>query len=100
VFWINLPIGAVTFVMFGLFLHEHRVPHRHRIDYLGSALMMFGAGALMLALVQVGNSGEFAMIVGLAAAALRLCGLWPSMDGRCGTGLAVEAVARSGHRRR
>jgi EmrB/QacA subfamily drug resistance transporter len=67
VFWINLPIGAVTFLMFGLFLHERIVPRRHRIDYLGSALMMFGAGALMLALVQVGNSGEALMIAALAA---------------------------------
>ena len=33
----------------------------------GSALMMFGAGALMLALVEVGNSGEMATIVSLAA---------------------------------
>jgi EmrB/QacA subfamily drug resistance transporter len=67
VFWINLPIGAVTFVMFGLFLHERQVPRRHRVDYLGSALMMFGAGALMLALVQVGNSGGTATIVALVA---------------------------------
>jgi EmrB/QacA subfamily drug resistance transporter len=66
VFWINLPIGAVTFVMFGLFLHEDRAPSRHRIDYLGSALMMFGAGALMFALVQVGNSAGIATIAGLA----------------------------------
>ena len=29
--------------------------------------MMFGAGALMLALVQVGNSGEMATIASLAA---------------------------------
>ena len=29
--------------------------------------MMFGAGALMLALVEVGNSGEMATIVSLAA---------------------------------
>jgi EmrB/QacA subfamily drug resistance transporter len=67
VFWINLPIGAVTFLMFGLFLHEGQAPRRHRIDYLGSGLMMFGAGALMLALVQVGNSGEMATIAALAA---------------------------------
>src|SRR5580693_8190104 len=67
VFWINLPIGAVTFLMFGLFLHESQAPRRHRIDYLGSALMMFGAGALMLALVEVGNSGEMATIAALAA---------------------------------
>jgi EmrB/QacA subfamily drug resistance transporter len=56
VFWINLPIGAITFVMFGLFLQEQREQRRHRIDYLGAALMVVGAGALMLALVLVGHS--------------------------------------------
>ena len=70
VFWINLPIGAVTFLMFALFLHERRIPRRHHIDYLGSALMMFGAGALMLALVQVGNSGGVALIAALAGSGL------------------------------
>ncbi len=68
VFWINLPIGAVTFVMFGRFLHERRTPRRHRIDYLGSALMMFGAGALMLALVEFGNSAGLPTTATLAAA--------------------------------
>ena len=56
VFWVNLPIGAATFLMFGLFLHERREPRRHRIDYLGSVLLILGVGAPMLALVQVGNS--------------------------------------------
>jgi EmrB/QacA subfamily drug resistance transporter len=68
VFWINLPIGAVTFAMFGRFLHERPVLRHHRIDYLGSALMMFGAGALMLALVEFGNSAGMPTVVALAAA--------------------------------
>src|ERR1700756_614704 len=67
VFWINLPIGAVTFLMFGLFLHESQPPRRHRIDYLGSGLMMFGAGALVVGLGQLGDSGEMATIAFLAA---------------------------------
>jgi EmrB/QacA subfamily drug resistance transporter len=70
VFWINLPIGAATFVMFGRFLHEHQRPRRHRIDYLGSALMVLGAGGIMLALMQVGNSGEAVTISALALAGL------------------------------
>jgi EmrB/QacA subfamily drug resistance transporter len=68
VFWINLPIGAVTFVMFGLFLHEQQAPRHHRIDYLGSALMMFGAGSLMLALVEAGNSAGVPTVLGFAVA--------------------------------
>ena len=75
VFWVNLPIGAATFVMFGLFLHEQREPRRHRIDYLGSVLIILGVGAPMLALVQVGNSDGVtlaALVVGgvIALAAL------------------------------
>jgi MFS family permease len=75
VFWVNLPIGAATFVMFGLFLHEHREPRRHRIDYLGSVLLILGVGAPMFALVQVGNSDGVtlaALVVGgvIALAAL------------------------------
>ena len=66
VFWINLPIGAATVVMFSRFLQEHQRPHSHRIDYLGSILMVLGAGGVMLALMQVGNSGEMVTIGGLA----------------------------------
>jgi len=45
VFWVNIPIGIATFIMFGLYLHENREPRRHSIDYLGSALLMLGASA-------------------------------------------------------
>src|SRR5260370_34505773 len=77
VFWVNLPIGAATFVMFGLHLREHREPRRHRIDYLGSALLMLGVGAPMFALVQVGNAdgptlGALALAGAVALAALAL----------------------------
>jgi len=65
VFWINLPIGAATFLMFNRFLHEHQRPRRHQIDYLGSALMVLGAGGIMLALMQIGNSGEVVTIAAL-----------------------------------
>jgi EmrB/QacA subfamily drug resistance transporter len=72
VFWVNLPVGAATFVMFGLYLHEQREPHRHRIDYLGSALLMLGVAAPMLALVQIGNETglSLAALVALGAVAL------------------------------
>src|SRR5439155_15481118 len=60
------PIGGAAFVMFSRFLHEHHQPRRHRIDYLGSVLMVLGAGGIMLALMQVGNSGEAVTIAALA----------------------------------
>src|SRR5260370_16136333 len=77
VFWVNLPIGAATFVMFGLHLREHREPRRHRIDYLGSALLMLVVGAPTLALVQVGHAdrptlGALALAGAVALPALAL----------------------------
>jgi EmrB/QacA subfamily drug resistance transporter len=75
VFWINLPIGFATCVMFGLFLHEEREPRRHRIDYLGSALLMLGIGAPMLALVQIGNAGAVMLAALATGGAAALAGL-------------------------
>jgi EmrB/QacA subfamily drug resistance transporter len=78
VFWVNIPIGAAAFVMLGLFLHEEREPRRHRIDYLGSGLLILGVGAPMLALVQIGNvdgitlgAMVFAAVIALGALAIR-----------------------------
>jgi EmrB/QacA subfamily drug resistance transporter len=75
VFWVNLPIGAATFVMLGLFLRERREPRRQRIDYLGSALLMLGIGAPMLTLVQLGNSDAVTLAVLAAAGMIALAAL-------------------------
>lgn len=53
VFWINLPIGAMAIAMLAIFFHEPMQMRLHQIDYLGSALLMLGGGALMIALIQV-----------------------------------------------
>jgi EmrB/QacA subfamily drug resistance transporter len=52
VFWVNLPIGALSIAMFALFLPETIERRDHSIDYLGGILLVVGIGALMLALVQ------------------------------------------------
>jgi EmrB/QacA subfamily drug resistance transporter len=69
VFWLNLPIGAAAIAMLALFLGEHPAPQRRAIDYPGSLLLMIGAGALMLALMQAGN------IDGSVTAALLIGGM-------------------------
>jgi len=75
VFWVNIPIGIATFVMFGLYLHENREPRRHSIDYLGSAMLMLGIGAPMLALVQIGNADAVILAVLVAGGVAALAGL-------------------------
>jgi len=57
VFWINLPIGVTSFAMLSLFLPERHPVQRHRVDYMGSALLTVGAGALMLVLLEAQRLG-------------------------------------------
>jgi EmrB/QacA subfamily drug resistance transporter len=68
VFWVNLPIGLASMAMLAVFLHEGVQRRPHRIDYLGSALLMVGTSALMLALIQ-GSSLTGSMLAGLVALA-------------------------------
>jgi EmrB/QacA subfamily drug resistance transporter len=63
VFWVNLPIGVAAIGMVAVFLQES-VEHRpHRIDYLGSLLLMVVITALMLLLVQGGSLPRFIAVV-------------------------------------
>jgi len=75
VFWINLPIGAASFVMLSLFLDERRQPQQHRVDYAGSTLLSLGAGALMLVLIEAQSLGRATILVLTAGGALTLIAL-------------------------
>lgn len=71
VFWVNVPIGVIAIAMVAAFLQEHVRHRRHRIDWVGSLLLLLGFGSLMLALVQSGSLGETALtsliLTGVAA---------------------------------
>ena len=75
IFWINLPVGVLSIALLMLFLREHLVPHQHTIDYGGSALLMVGSGALMLALTQAHELSR-PMFYGLVAAAAVVIGIF------------------------
>jgi multidrug resistance protein len=75
VFWINLPIGAVTMIVIWRNLQDPAAYHTAgRIDLIGAILLALGVGAGMAALVQ----WEALPVVTLAgltvAAVLCLCG--------------------------
>ena len=52
VFWVNLPVGAAAVTMISIFLHEQIEKRSHRVDYLGSLLMMLAVVSFMVLLVQ------------------------------------------------
>ena len=70
VFWVNIPIGVISVIMIGLFLHETSTPKRRAIDWLGALLTLLTAGGLTLALVQ---GGRFSPV--LLGAVVATCGL-------------------------
>src|SRR5690606_32048046 len=67
--WINVPIGLVTLGMLAYAFRETPQRREHSIDYLGSALLMFGAGALLMAGIQAQDIGR-ELLIGLLVAGL------------------------------
>ena len=60
VFWINLPIGVVTLTVLALAFDEKMERRDHQVDYLGSMLLMLGAGALpFTCTIADGFTGSF-----------------------------------------
>jgi MFS family permease len=73
IFWINLPIGLIAYLMTNRVLKmlpRHEVPHR--IDALGAALMVVATVSLLLLLTWGGATYPWSspMILGLAAVTL------------------------------
>ncbi len=55
VFYVNLPVGAVAVAIVALKLHLHSAQTRHRIDYLGAALLAAAVSSLILVTTWGGN---------------------------------------------
>jgi len=54
IFYINLPLGALAVVMILRYLNESVVRKRHKIDYIGSALLAGGLGLFIFAVLEGG----------------------------------------------
>lgn len=78
VFWINVPPGLVMIAILWIGFHEQRHFRAHRVDYIGSLLLVIGIGALLLALVQFSSlAGEtIVILLGIAAIALVILAFW------------------------
>ncbi|HVY14522.1 MAG TPA: MDR family MFS transporter [Rhodopila sp.] len=67
VFWVNIPVGAMAIGMIAVLLREDIHKRSHRIDWLGSLLLLASVGLLMIALVQGGTLAT-PVLAGLVAA--------------------------------
>ena len=78
VFYINMPLGILALVVTSMVL---KLPHRrvkHRIDYLGSALMVAGVSCLLLVASWGGTEYRWTsvQIIGLAVTGVIFVGLF------------------------
>jgi MFS family permease len=89
IFYINMPIGGAALIYLALTLHVpvHKV--KHKIDYLGAALLAVAASSLVLLTTWGGTQYPWrsVQIVGLGVAAIaatsRSSGAPPSPCCRC-----------------
>ena len=73
IFYINLPFGLAAMGLLAWALRERRVERRHRIDYLGAALLTVGITTVLWGLLSGGEGGSinfFALGGGLAILAV------------------------------
>jgi EmrB/QacA subfamily drug resistance transporter len=69
VFWINVPIGLAAMVMIVRLFDEKPPARQHRLDYVGSGLLMLGTTTALLALMEL-DYLDRAMVAGLAVAGI------------------------------
>jgi EmrB/QacA subfamily drug resistance transporter len=71
VFFVNVPIGAVTFVLTTLYVPRSRAAHPRRLDPVGQLLVILGLASLTYAIIEAPRAGwTSAVTLGLFAFSL------------------------------
>jgi EmrB/QacA subfamily drug resistance transporter len=73
IFWINVPVGVLAFVLAAIFVPESRAPHARRLDPVGQLLVIALLGGLTFAIIEAPRAGwlsaQTGVALGLAAVA-------------------------------
>ncbi|MGH8868789.1 MAG: MDR family MFS transporter [Actinomycetes bacterium] len=74
IFYVNVPLGALTFVIVARVLTLPRRRREHRLDYLGAALLVAAVSTVLLVLVWGGRQYAWGspVLLGMAAGGLAL----------------------------
>lgn len=62
IFWINLPLGVLSIMGIWLYLHEHIAVKRHKIDFIGSGLLLVLISSLMILLLSGGTTWHWVSV--------------------------------------
>ncbi|MFA1548759.1 MFS transporter [Actinomadura chokoriensis] len=94
VFYINLPIGVLALIVVAAVLPVTGERERHRIDYLGTLLIVGWAVGLVLMTTWGGTryAWSSAPIIGLAAGSVFLIGVWLLVERRAAEPIMPPAL--------
>jgi EmrB/QacA subfamily drug resistance transporter len=97
IFYVNLPIGIVAFVVIGAVFHAPSERVRHAVDWLGATLLAGGLSALVLFISLGGTTYPWGSpeIVGLAALAAVLLPLFVFAESRAAEPIVPLALFRN-----
>jgi EmrB/QacA subfamily drug resistance transporter len=84
IFYVNLPVGALAFVVLAATLPSRKEAARHKVDYIGAGLLAAALSVIVLVCTLGGTSYKWTsgFIIGLAAVALMLVGAFVTWERR------------------
>ena len=84
IFYVNLPVGVLAFLVIGATFHAPATRVQHRIDYLGAALLAGGLACLVLLTSLGGTTYAWSspVIIVLGVAGIALLVLFPFVEQR------------------
>jgi EmrB/QacA subfamily drug resistance transporter len=97
IFYINLPLGALAFVVIGAVFHARTMHVSHRVDYLGAAVLAGALSAIVLFTSLGGTTYAWgsAPIVAMIVAGVVLLALFPLVEHRAAEPLLPLGLFRN-----
>jgi EmrB/QacA subfamily drug resistance transporter len=82
IFYVNLPIGALAFVVIGAVFHSRSEKVKHKVDYLGAAVLAGSLSAIVLFTSLGGNTYPWRSgpILGMIAGGVVLLLIFPFVE--------------------
>ncbi|MFG2006470.1 MFS transporter [Spirillospora sp. NPDC048911] len=98
VFYINIPIGILTLIVIAAVLHATSVREQHKIDYLGTLLIVGWAVGLVLMTTWGGTEYAWTspQIIGLGAGSVVLIVVWVFVELRATEPIMPPRLFREG----
>jgi EmrB/QacA subfamily drug resistance transporter len=84
IFYVNLPVGALAFVVIGTVFRSHSVHVQHRVDYVGASVLAAGLSGIVLFTSLGGTTYAWSSlpIVAMAVGGFGLLALFPLVEHR------------------